>query len=330
MLFVIKDIRTIVIPSTELVEPVLARNPRAIARLITRAESGDAECRPALEALYAHTGRAQVVGMTGVAGSGKSTLLDMLTVAARKTGRTVAVVAVDPSSPYSGGSILGDRIRMNQLSGDPDVFIRSMATRGALGGLARATHDAVDLLDAAGFDMVFIETVGVGQDEVDVVRAAHTIIVVSAPGLGDDIQAIKAGLLEIADVHVVSKCDRSDAAKTIKELRSMLTLDVDLNRKRAWPIPVLATSSEGAQGVQELLETIDRHRESLETTGEIVQRRRSIAETRVLQTAEAFLRGEFAKHRDGRVSALVERVMAREIDPHGAAQELIAGLQSEN
>ena len=192
---------------------------RAIARLLTRAESGIDEARPTLDAMFAHAGRAHVVGITGVPGSGKSTLVAKLAAAVRRSGRTIAIVAIDPSSPFSGGSILGDRIRMGDLGGDPGVFVRSMATRGALGGLARGTLEAVDVLDAAGYDIVVIETVGVGQDEVDVARAAHTTVVVSAPGLGDDIQAIKAGILEIADIHVVSKCDRPDANRTIADLK---------------------------------------------------------------------------------------------------------------
>ncbi|MEX2239114.1 MAG: GTP-binding protein, partial [Burkholderiales bacterium] len=171
--------------------------------MLSRAEAGAAEAREALDLLYRHAGRAHVVGITGVPGSGKSTLVAKLIAAVLASGRRIGVVAIDPSSPFSGGSILGDRIRMGDVSGDPSVFVRSMATRGALGGLAHGTLEAVDILDAAGYDMIFIETVGVGQDEVDVVRAAHTTVVVSAPGLGDDIQAIKAGILEIADVHAV-------------------------------------------------------------------------------------------------------------------------------
>jgi LAO/AO transport system kinase len=240
----------------------------------------------------------------------------------------VGVIAVDPSSPFSGGSILGDRIRMGDLALDEGVFIRSMATRGALGGLARASLDAVDLLDAAGFDLIFLETVGVGQDEVDVVRAAHTIVVVSAPGLGDDIQAIKAGILEIADIHVVSKADRPDAGKTVKELKTMLSMELALKNRTEWPIPVLTTSSVQAEGVPELLETIARHRRMLEASGEIARRRRAIAETRVLKTAQFILAARFETERDGRVSSLIERVMARELDPHGAALALIAELKT--
>lgn len=317
------------VSSLDLVEPVLAGKPRAIARLISRVEAGEAECRPALEQIYRRTGGAHVVGVTGVAGSGKSTLLDQLVLEARKSERKIAVIAVDPSSPFSGGSILGDRIRMNELSLDPGVFIRSMATRGAMGGLARATHEAVDLLDAGGFDLILIETVGVGQDEIDIVRAAHTIVVISAPGLGDDIQTIKAGVMEIADIHVVSKCDRPDANKTLKELKSMLTLGFVLRGESAWQIPVLATSSAKREGIGELLAAIDRHRRTLDDSGEMEGRRRVIARTRMLKTAEYILHDRFEKQHDGKVSSLIERVVTRELNPHTAATELIAALKSE-
>jgi LAO/AO transport system kinase len=316
-------------PSLGLVDALLAGEPRAIARLISRAEADDAEVRTALERIYRHTGRAHVVGVTGVPGSGKSTLIDLLVPRAREQGRKVGVIAVDPSSPFTGGSILGDRIRMGGLALDPGVFIRSMATRGELGGLARASYEAVDVLDAGGFDLVFVETVGVGQDEVDIVRAAHTVIVVSAPGLGDDIQAIKAGILEIADIHVVSKADRPDALKTVKELKAMLAMDLALKQRSEWPIPVLSTSMDQGQGVEELLDAIAGHRKTLERTGEMGGRRRLIAETRILKTAQAFLHRQFETQRDGRVSSLIARVVARELDPHTAALALIQGLKTE-
>ena len=324
------------IPSRELEAGVIKGDTRAIARLLTRAESGTAEARATLDAMYAHAGRAHVVGITGVPGSGKSTLVARLAAALRADRRKVAIVAVDPSSPFSGGAILGDRIRMGELAGDPGVYVRSMATRGALGGLARGTLEAVDIFDAAGFDVVMIETVGVGQDEVDVARAAHTTVVVSAPGLGDDIQAIKAGILEIADIHVVSKCDRPDANRTIADLKNMLALGLGPDTRHgirrsgdapvSWRPPVIATSSLRDEGVSELLAAIDRHREAMRASGEIDARRTSIAERRMLAAGEQILREQFARHRDGKISALLQDVKARTLSPHSAAETLLRDL----
>ncbi len=322
------------IRSSALEARVLARDVRAIARLLTRAESGTDEARSTLDSMFAHAGRAHVVGITGVPGSGKSTLVARLAAAVRRSGRTIAIVAIDPSSPFSGGSILGDRIRMSDLGGDPGVFVRSMATRGALGGLANGTLEAVDVLDAAGFDLVVIETVGVGQDEVEVARAAHTTVVVSAPGLGDDIQAIKAGILEIADIHAVSKCDRSDANRTIADLKTMLSLgltQVDTGgaavAREGWRPRVVPTSSIRDEGVAELLEAIDAHREALAQSGEIDARRASIAERRLLSAGEAILREQFARHRDGRLSHLLDQLRARTLSPRAAARRLLGELK---
>jgi len=300
------------IPSLDLVPGVLAGELHAVARLLTRAEAGLPECRPALDKIFQHAGRAHIVGITGVPGSGKSTLVAKLVAAIRQTGKRVAVVAVDPSSPFSGGAILGDRIRMGEVTGDPGVFIRSMATRGALGGLAHGTLEAVDIFDAAGYEVVLIETVGVGQDEVDVARAAHTTVVVSAPGLGDDIQAIKAGILEIADIHVVSKCDRSDADRTVADLKNMLGMGVVR-------VPVIATSAARGEGVAELVAAIEQHRSS----GDIEKRRRLINERRLLKAGEEILRERFVQQRDGRVEELLEQIQARKLSPHAAAKRLL-------
>jgi LAO/AO transport system kinase len=313
------------IASSELVPKALAGDARAIARLLTRAENGTPESRPAFDTLFRHAGRAHIVGITGVPGSGKSTLVARLVAAIRADGRKVAIVAVDPSSPFSGGAILGDRIRMGDLGGDPGVFVRSMATRGALGGLARGTLEAVDVLDAAGYDVVLIETVGVGQDEVDVARAAHTTVVVSTPGLGDDIQAIKAGILEIADIHVVSKCDRADADRTIADLKNMLALGLD-GARGAWRPPIVPTSAVRDEGIVELAAAIDRHRAALDASGEIDARRASINERRLLAAGEAILRDRFIRHRDGRLAALLEELSRRALSPHSAATRLIAEL----
>ncbi len=313
------------VESSALVAGALAGETRAIARLLTRAENGTREAGAALDELFAHTGRAHIVGITGVPGSGKSTLVARLASAIRASGRTVAIVAIDPSSPFSGGAILGDRIRMGALGGDPGVFVRSMATRGSLGGLARGTLEAVDVLDAAGYAIVLIETVGVGQDEVDVARAAHTTVVVSAPGLGDDIQAIKAGILEIADIHAVSKCDRPDAQRTIADLTAMLTLGVDAHRG-SWRPPIIATSALRDEGATELLAAVDAHRAALDASGEIGARRASIDERRLLKAGEEILRERFVRHRGGRLAALLDAVARRAMSPRAAATRLIAEL----
>lgn len=315
------------LPSCAFVDDVLAGQTRAVARLMTRAEAGADECRSAMAEIYRHTGRAHVVGITGVPGCGKSTLVTALTRAARAKDRKVGVVAVDPSSPFTGGAILGDRIRMGELVGDPGVFIRSMASRGALGGLARATLDAVDLLDAAGFDLVLIETVGVGQDEVDIVRVADTTVVVSAPGLGDDIQAIKAGVLEIADIHVVSKADRPDANKTVTELKQMLMLG--LSNSASWRVPVIATSAETGEGIDALLTDIDKHRAHLADNGLLAERKRRSAEARTLKIAEELVRRHYVSKRDSATDALIDQVSARELDPHSAARKILGTLNPE-
>ena len=306
-----------------LVADVLAGRRKAIARLMSVAEQTGRHGREALAEIHRHAGRAHIVGITGVPGSGKSTMVRALAQKLRDNGRTVGIVAVDPSSPFSGGAILGDRIRMLELAGDPGVFIRSLATRGALGGLARAAHEVVDILDAAGFDVVLIETVGVGQDEVDIVQSAHTVLVVSAPGLGDEIQAIKAGVLEIADIHVVSKSDKPDAPQTIADLKTMLRLGALGRESTTWQVPVVATSAQKRIGIDELVVAIDAHRTHLHATGEIALRKRRIIEMRVLKAAEDIVRERLLRARRARLDALLSRTIAREIDPYAAASELL-------
>jgi LAO/AO transport system kinase len=312
--------------SLELIERVKAGEPIAIARLISRAEAGNAEDREALAMAYKLAGRAHVIGITGVPGSGKSTLVGTLAQKLRTKGRKIGIVAVDPSSPYSGGSILGDRVRMSGLATDPGVYIRSMATRGASGGMARATLEAVDILDVAGFDTIIIETVGVGQDEVEIVRASHTTIVVSAPGLGDEIQAIKAGILEIADIHVVSKCDRSDANRTLVDLKQMLMTDVA--REEPWTVPVIATSAVTETGFDELIVAIESHR-ALAFGEAGRQRRIDIGSFRLRKAAETLLLARLTAHLDDIVPALAPRFAERTApDPYALAHDLIRSLGS--
>jgi LAO/AO transport system kinase len=238
----------------------------------------------------------------------------------------VGIVAVDPSSPFSGGAILGDRIRMGELAGDPGVYVRSMATHGSLGGLAHGTLDAVDILDAAGYDIVVIETVGVGQDEVEVVRAAHTTVVVSAPGLGDDIQAIKAGILEIADIHVVSKSDRPGAERTLGDLKSMLAMGPPSARSRDWQVPVLPSCALSGEGVIALRDVIDSHRAALEASGAMAARRADINARRLFLAGEELLRAALSRQQGGRVGELVAQLDARVLGPHAAAKCLLAGI----
>jgi LAO/AO transport system kinase len=307
-----------------LVAEVRAGRRKSIARLMSLAESSGAAGKPAMAELHRHTGRAHVIGLTGVPGSGKSTMVRALAQKFRESGRTVGIVAVDPSSPFSGGAILGDRIRMLDLAGDPGVFIRSMATRGALGGLARATLDVVDVLDAAGFEVILIETVGVGQDEVDVVQAAHSVIVVSAPGLGDEIQAIKAGVLEIADIHVVSKCDRIEASETVADLRAMLRLgSLGRDSHSAWKVPVVATSAQKREGIDHLMEAIDAHRMHLAESGELAARNRRILRMRILKAVEDIVREKLLRQNRERLNILLDSALDREIDPYSAAHRLL-------
>ena len=319
------------VPSMDLYARLLKGDLRAAGRLMSRAEAGTEEARPALGAVYKAAGKAHIIGLTGVPGSGKSTLVSKLVQTIREDGRRVGVIAIDPSSPFSGGSILGDRIRMSNLTMDDGVYIRSMATRGSTGGLARSALAAVDILDAAGFDVIIIETVGVGQDEVEIARASHSTIVVSAPGLGDDVQAIKAGILEIADIHVVSKCDRSDANRTITDLKTMLAMGISVSIKNndgkpLWQVPVVGTSAETGEGIRELVATMDRHRDAHRTTELGPERLRRIAEYRTFKTAEDLLRSRFFASTSERVAAMVERISRPELDPFAASDELMSNV----
>lgn len=312
------------VPSRDFVERVARGEVGAIARMISRAEAGIPEAREALADIYQRAGRAHVIGVTGVPGSGKSTLVSTLTERLRTAGQKVGIIAIDPSSPYSGGSILGDRIRMTDLVNDPGVYIRSMATRGTMGGMARATMDAVDILDVGGFDTVIIETVGVGQDEVEIARASDTTVVVSAPGLGDEIQAIKAGMLEIADIHLVSKSDRSDANRTLTDLKQMMTLGAMTMEKPEWQVPIIGISSYTGTGFDDLLDALARHRTVALTSETGRKRRVAIAGFRLEKTAENLLMERFARASATLTPSLAERLQRHEGDPYSLARELVA------
>jgi len=293
--------------------------------MISRVESGADNVAEQVAELYKAGGHARILGITGAPGAGKSTLVSSLVRELRARGKSVGIIAIDPSSPFSGGSILGDRIRMGELYHDPGVFIRSMATRGALGGLARATIDAVAVLDAAGKDIVLVETVGVGQDEVDIVRACHTTVVISAPGMGDDVQAVKAGILEIADVHVVNKADRPEANKTIRELKMMLK-DSGHVSTNGWKIPVLATVAEHGKGIDELADAMDRHYDQLVSSSEIVRRERTMAAHRLKTIIQGVALDRIEDPSIGPdFDAAVEEVRLRKRAPFIVALDLLEG-----
>ena len=307
----------------DLVELLLSGNRRALARAITLAETGGEAARALLRAVYAHTGRAHIVGITGAPGAGKSTLVNALAHHWRGSGKTIGIIAVDPSSPFTGGAILGDRIRMQSLGGDPGIFIRSMASRGRLGGIARATGDAIDLLDAAGFDIVIVETVGAGQGEVEIANAAHTTVVVEAPGMGDDVQTIKAGILEIADVFVVNKADREGAEATIRQLRALLNLGGA--QRDGWVPPILPAVALRAEGIAAIATAIERHLEHLRAEERRADyERRRVAREFQLIVQETALERARARMADAEWDALVERIARREIDPYTAAEQLLA------
>jgi LAO/AO transport system kinase len=316
---------------------------RELARLLTRIENNQAAAE--LAALYPSTGEAHIIGVTGAPGTGKSSLVNALARHYRTAGLTVGIVAVDPTSPFSGGAILGDRIRMRDLSGDPGVFIRSMATRGSLGGIARATDDVVRALDAAGFSVILIETVGAGQSEVDIARTAQTTIVVEAPGLGDEVQAIKAGILEIADILVVNKADRPGIEATVRALRAMLDLghrsekvaqlhhgqlipaaaeSLSPDESAAWQPPIVQTVALDSKGIDELAAQIAAHHEYLHSSGVLALRERARIENEILERLREALLARLLRRTDpASLGALVEKALARTLDPASAVRLLL-------
>ncbi len=311
-----------------LVERVLAGDIRALSRALSVVEDRREGCRAVLKALYRHSGRARVIGITGPPGAGKSTLANGLIGRFRAAGSRVAVVAVDPSSAFSGGAILGDRIRMQDRALDEGVFIRSMATRGHMGGLAAATDDAVTVLDGAGYDVVLVETVGVGQDEVDIVREADTVLVVLVPGLGDDIQAIKAGIMEIADVFVINKADREGAGRLERELHSMLAL---AGEAPAWTPRVVKTVASRGEGLDAVAAALSDHSDHLAASGALDARRHQKHRQRLWNLLEEGFTERLRRRRlDGHAEgALLERLVRREADPYTTAEEILASVLRE-
>jgi LAO/AO transport system kinase len=326
-----------------LAQSILEGNRLALARTLTLVENDAPEGQSALNILFPYTGRAHLVGVTGAPGTGKSSLVNQLARHFRSPpedapARRVAIVAIDPTSPFTGGAVLGDRIRMRDLSGDPGVFIRSMASRGALGGLAAATASVVQVLDAAGFEMILIETVGAGQDEVEIARLAHTTLVIEVPGLGDDIQAIKAGILEIADILVINKADHPGVESKERALRSMLDLAHPVRRRtpeakqsnppegEVWIPPIQRTVAVEAQGIAPLSAVIELHRQYLQRTGEWQRREheRLLVELRIV-LKEALLDRWLEENRRGSYHRVVEAMLSRQISPRQAVQRLLDG-----
>jgi LAO/AO transport system kinase len=310
----------------ELVARAREGRPRAVARLISLVEGASPRLREVMAALAPYTGGAYVVGLTGAPGVGKSTATSALVGAYRRAGRRVGVLAVDPSSPFSGGALLGDRVRMSEHASDPGVYIRSMATRGHLGGLAWAAPQAVRVLDAAGCEVILVETVGVGQSEVEIASQADTSVVLLAPGMGDGIQAAKAGILEIGDVFVVNKADREGADVTARELHHMLGLG-EARAPGDWRPSVVKTVAARGEGLDEVVEALEKHRAWMEERGELARRRAGRAAREVETIAVTALRERIADlHGDRRLEALAERIVAGTLDPYAAADELIAGV----
>ena len=324
--------------SEDLVDALLSGDHRALARTITMIENRAPGYRELVSKLHRHAGDATVIGITGSPGAGKSTLVDKLALAYRDEGLTVGIIAVDPSSPFTGGAVLGDRVRMRSTGGDMDVFVRSMSTRGSLGGLSPATADAITALDAFGKDRILVETVGAGQNEVDVVRTADTVAVLVQPGSGDDVQMLKAGILEIGDVFVVNKADLDGADRTVRDLQEMLMLrgsdgadvdQIDHSREEPWDPEIVETVATAGEGVDELYALFEAHAEFLDRTGLRERRRREryAAKIRTLlrEDAGALIEGEI--ERRGGMDSLIEDVITRETDPYAVAESVLSPFE---
>jgi LAO/AO transport system kinase len=309
------------------VEKVISGDVRTVARLIRDIDDGSPEVRQALKELYSHTGRAFVIGITGAPGVGKSTLVDQMLSRLRGRNKTVGVLAVDPTSPFSGGAILGDRVRMQRHSMDEGVFIRSTATRGHFGGLTQSTRSAIDVLDAMGKDYIIVETVGVGQDEIDIVKSAHTTVIVVIPGMGDDIQAIKAGILEIGDIFVINKADREGADKTLTDLRLMIEMDQKRYEEGKWKPPILMAEAVFDKGIPEILEEIENHGKYLmKSTGSLNFRKEK---TKVREELKEMVKSRLIQAvfyqltESGEFERAVESIIEGKVDPYTASDNLV-------
>ncbi len=303
-----------------MVEQLRSGNPRALARAITAVENRTPESAELLKALFPHTGHARVIGLTGSPGAGKSTLVDQLAREYRKQGKTVGIIAVDPTSPYTGGAILGDRIRMGSHYADPGIYIRSMATRGSLGGLARTTADVASVLDASGRDVILIETVGVGQDEIDIVRLAEVTVVILVPGMGDDVQTIKAGIMEIADVFAINKSDRDGAERVEREIRAMQSLSV---RKDEWVPPVVKTVASEGQGIGELATAIANYQEFLAKSEIGRQKKLQNWRERLIEMLRDTLLERVIREQNGKVDSYAAEIAEHKRDPYSLIEEIV-------
>lgn len=309
----------------DIAQELLKGNRLALSRAITAIENESSNCVDIMKQLYPHTGNAFVLGITGPPGAGKSTLTDRIARTYRNRDKKVGIIAIDPTSPFTGGAILGDRIRMNSLTLDDGVFIRSMGTRGSLGGLSHKTADAIKAMDAFGFDVIIVETVGVGQSEVDIVKAADTTMVVMVPGLGDDIQAIKAGILEIGDVFAINKADLDGADKLYTELNMMLDLD---GVTHDWRPPVLKVMASRGEGITELVDTIAEHNEFLKTSGLLAKRRRERARNELLDRLNSVIGSYITKHivDTGKIDSYVKSIEDRSNDPYTVVNSIVEGM----